>query len=71
MHKMVTRAAKILLIIDWLPSYTTTNAVNDLVAAASVTIMLVPQSLTYAMLAGLPPHIGLYASTLPSDSYLN
>lgn len=58
MQKMVTRAAKILLIIDWLPSYTTTNAVNDLVAAASVTIML----------AGLPPHIGLYASILPSDS---
>jgi len=39
------------------------------VAAAIVTIMLIPQSLAYAMLAGLPPHIGLYASILPLVAY--
>ncbi|MEY3635126.1 MAG: sulfate permease family protein, partial [Pseudomonadota bacterium] len=42
---------------------------NDLVAAAIVTIMLIPQSLAYAMLAGLPPEIGLYASILPIIAY--
>ncbi|MBI2803317.1 MAG: sulfate permease [Gammaproteobacteria bacterium] len=63
------KAERILPIIEWLPSYTKTNALNDLVAAAIVTIMLVPQSLAYAMLAGLPPHIGLYASILPLVAY--
>jgi SulP family sulfate permease len=37
----------------------------DLIAAVFVTIMLIPQSLAYAMLAGLPPEVGLYASILP------
>jgi SulP family sulfate permease len=45
------------------------DAVNDLVAAVIVTIMLIPQSLAYAMLAGLPPHVGLYASILPLIAY--
>jgi hypothetical protein len=35
---------------------------NDLIAAVIVTIMLIPQSLAYALLAGLPPEAGLYAS---------
>ncbi|MCY7354082.1 MAG: hypothetical protein LH470_03210, partial [Lysobacter sp.] len=42
---------------------------NDLVAALIVTIMLIPQSLAYAMLAGLPPYVGLYASILPLCVY--
>ena len=52
-------------ILGWAPGYTRTDAQSDLVAAAIVTIMLVPQSLAYAMLAGLPPQVGLYASILP------
>lgn len=60
---------KYLPIIEWLPSYGKPDAVKDLVAAAIVTMMLVPQSLAYAMLAGLPPHIGLYASILPLVAY--
>jgi SulP family sulfate permease len=43
--------------------------VSDLVAAAIVTIMLVPQSLAYALLAGLPAQVGLYASILPLVAY--
>jgi SulP family sulfate permease len=39
--------------------------VSDLVAAIIVTMMLIPQSLAYALLAGLPPEIGLYASVAP------
>jgi SulP family sulfate permease len=42
---------------------------NDLIAAVIVTIMLIPQSLAYALLAGLPPEAGLYASILPIILY--
>jgi len=63
------RLASLLPILDWAPRYTRTDAVNDLFAAIIVTIMLVPQSLAYAMLAGLPPVVGLYASILPLIAY--
>lgn len=52
-------------VLDWGCSYTGTAALNDLTAALIVTIMLIPQSLAYAMLAGLPPEAGLYASIVP------
>lgn len=41
----------------------------DLVAGAIVAVLLIPQSLAYAMLAGLPPQAGLYASLLPLLAY--
>lgn len=53
----------------WLPHYNRTDAAADGMAALIVTIMLIPQSLAYAMLAGLPPQIGLYASILPLIIY--
>ncbi|WP_435104234.1 SulP family inorganic anion transporter [Arhodomonas sp. AD133] len=53
----------------WLPGYRRDQAAADLVAAVIVTIMLIPQSLAYAMLAGLPPEVGLYASILPLVAY--
>nr|WP_246831411.1 sulfate permease [Pseudotabrizicola formosa] len=56
-------------ILGWAPAYTTSDAQSDLIAAVIVTIMLVPQSLAYAMLAGLPPQVGLYASILPLIAY--
>ena len=42
---------------------------RDLLAAVIVTIMLIPQSLAYALLAGLPPEMGLYASIVPLVAY--
>lgn len=60
---------RLLPILDWGRTYTRASATNDLVAAMIVTIMLVPQSLAYAMLAGLPPQAGLYASILPLIAY--
>lgn len=63
------RLASFLPILDWAPRYTRGEAVSDLFAAVIVTIMLVPQSLAYAMLAGLPPQVGLYASILPLCAY--
>ncbi len=46
-------------ILQWGRSYNRETLSNDLVAALIVTIMLIPQSLAYALLAGLPPEVGL------------
>jgi SulP family sulfate permease len=56
-------------ILDWGRRYSHEAATGDLVAAVIVTIMLIPQSLAYALLAGLPPQMGLYASILPLIAY--
>ncbi|MGO1618360.1 MAG: SulP family inorganic anion transporter [Oceanisphaera sp.] len=55
--------------INWLSAYNKHALASDMVAAIIVTIMLIPQSLAYAMLAGLPPEVGLYASILPLLAY--
>ena len=52
-------------ILEWGRQYNHETLTNDLVAALIVTIMLIPQSLAYALLAGLPPEVGLYASVAP------
>ena len=54
---------------NWLRLYNRQTLGSDLVAAIIVTIMLIPQSLAYALLAGLPPEMGLYASILPLIAY--
>ena len=56
---------KLLPSLDWLGSYTHTQFKNDLSAGLTVGIMLIPQGMAYAMIAGLPPIYGLYASTIP------
>jgi sulfate permease, SulP family len=61
--------ARYLPILDWGRSYERSMFSSDLIAAVIVTIMLIPQSLAYAMLAGLPPEVGLYASVLPLVAY--
>ncbi|MCV2446424.1 SulP family inorganic anion transporter [Paracoccus sp. DMF] len=55
--------------LDWARGYDGATLSSDLLAAAIVTIMLIPQSLAYAMLANLPPEVGLYASILPLVAY--
>ena len=54
---------------DWLATYNRELAAGDVLAAIIVTILLVPQGLAYAMLAGMPPETGLYASILPLILY--
>jgi len=61
--------SRYLPILDWGRTYGRETLTNDLVAAVIVTIMLIPQSLAYALLAGLPPEAGLYASILPIMLY--
>ncbi|WP_193368447.1 SulP family inorganic anion transporter [Pelagibius marinus] len=55
--------------IAWVRNYDRTALQGDALAALIVTIMLIPQSLAYALLAGLPPEVGLYASMLPLVGY--
>ena len=56
-------------ILEWGSSYNRDVFSSDVMAAVIVTIMLIPQSLAYALLAGLPPVVGLYASILPLVLY--
>ncbi|MBL8655787.1 MAG: sulfate permease [Altererythrobacter sp.] len=65
----MSKLARYLPILAWGRSYNRQTLVSDGVAAGIVTIMLIPQSLAYAMLAGLPPEVGLYASILPILAY--
>ena len=55
--------------LQWGRTYNRASASQDGLAAVIVTLMLIPQSLAYAMLAGLPPVTGLYASVLPLLAY--
>ena len=54
---------------DWLRRYQSAWLAGDMTAGLIVTVMLIPQSLAYALLAGLPPEVGLYASILPMLAY--
>lgn len=56
-------------ILDWLPGYSRKSLTGDSLAGLIVAIMLVPQGMAYALLAGLPPEVGLYASILPLIIY--
>ncbi|RBP28619.1 SulP family sulfate permease [Marinobacter pelagius] len=66
---MSDRLARFLPILNWLKDYRGDTFVSDALAAVIVTLMLVPQALAYALLAGLPPEVGLYASMIPLVAY--
>ncbi|MEQ8308923.1 MAG: sulfate permease [Hoeflea sp.] len=63
------RIRRFLPVLDWGRSYNRDAFGNDMVAAVIVTIMLIPQSLAYALLAGLPAETGIYASIAPIVLY--
>jgi len=56
-------------LIQDIKTYTTEKAKADLIAGLTVGIMLIPQGMAYAMIAGLPPIYGLYASVIPLMLY--
>ena len=66
---MKTTLTRYLPILTWGRDYNRSALSGDLVAALIVTIMLIPQSLAYALLAGLPAEAGLYASIAPIILY--
>ncbi len=65
----MSRLVRALPGLEWLAGYDRQALAADVLAAVIVTIMLIPQSLAYAMLAGLPAQVGLYASMLPLLGY--
>ena len=56
---------RVLPISTWAPRYQRRDLRSDLAAGLTVGAMLVPQAMAYALLAGLPPEVGLYAATIP------
>ncbi|WP_227519988.1 SulP family inorganic anion transporter [Mangrovitalea sediminis] len=68
-EKAIKRYLRWLPATEWLATYQRRDALSDGVAAVIVAIMLIPQGLAYALLAGLPPQTGLYASILPLVVY--
>ena len=66
---MSLRLGRYIPVLDWGRRYNRDALSNDLIAAVIVTIMLIPQSLAYALLAGLPPEAGIYASIAPIILY--
>ncbi len=61
--------AKFLPILSWLPTYKQAYLKGDISAGLTVGIMLIPQGMAYAIIAGLPPVYGLYASMVPQIIY--
>ena len=60
---------KIFPILDWILKYKPEYFKNDLVAGITVAILLIPQGMAYALIAGLPPVYGLYAALTPQIVY--
>ncbi|NIJ44624.1 SulP family sulfate permease [Wenyingzhuangia heitensis] len=56
-------------ILNWLPNYKRAFIYGDVVAGITVGILLIPQGMAYAMIAGLPPVFGLYAALMPQVIY--
>ena len=63
------RWSRYLPFLDWLLHYHSQDLVGDLMAGVIVAIMLAPQGMAYALLAGLPAQVGLYASIFPLVLY--
>ncbi len=60
---------KILPILEWLPNYKPSLFKGDLIAGITVGIVLIPQGIAYALIAGLPPIYGLYCALVPQILY--
>jgi MFS superfamily sulfate permease-like transporter len=61
----MSRIARLLPFLQWFTGYSWSALRADFVSGLTVALVLIPQSMAYAQLAGLPPHFGLYASFLP------
>ncbi len=73
MPDLITRASRpdraglsrYLPVLAWLPHYNRSKLTGDVLAGLVVAVMLIPQGMAYALLAGMPPETGLYASIVP------
>lgn len=65
MSRVTEWGRRVLPILEWLPDYRADHARWDVRAGLTVGVMLIPQGMAYAVLAGVPPIYGLYASVVP------
>lgn len=65
----MSKLTRFLPILSWGPAYHRDDLRSDLGAGLTIAAMLVPQAMAYALLAGLPPEVGLYAATVPVIVY--
>lgn len=63
------KISQFLPIVEWLPKYSKRDFKGDLAGGLTVAIMLIPQGMAYALLAGIPPIYGLYAGIVPLMLY--
>ena len=70
LHMLCTRIPYYVPILSWLPAYRRDWLMQDVIAGLTVGVMLVPQGLTYAGLASLPPIYGLYSAFFPLIVYV-
>jgi len=60
---------RLIPILEWLPNYTRSRSKGDFIAGITVAIILIPQGIAYALIAGLPPIYGLYCALVPQLVY--
>ena len=60
---------KLIPILEWLPNYKISSLRGDCIAGITVAIILIPQGIAYALIAGLPPIYGLYCALVPQLVY--
>jgi SulP family sulfate permease len=56
-------------ILEWLPNYNSSRFKGDFIAGITVSIILIPQGIAYALIAGIPPIYGLYCALVPQLVY--
>ncbi len=69
MSEVAERVRSLLPVTEWLPEYGAPDLRGDVRAGLTVGVMLIPQGMAYAVLAGVPPIYGLYASLAPLAAY--
>ncbi len=60
---------RLIPILEWLPNYNKSRFRGDFIAGITVAIILIPQGIAYALIAGLPPIYGLYCALIPQIVY--
>ncbi|MEQ6123703.1 solute carrier family 26 protein [Pseudotenacibaculum sp. MALMAid0570] len=60
---------RLIPILEWLPNYNVSRFRGDFIAGITVAIILIPQGIAYALIAGLPPIYGLYCALVPQVIY--
>ena len=66
---MMNQIKQFFPVFEWLKEYSSSTLKSDAFAGLTVGVMIIPQGMAYAMIAGLPPVYGLYAALVPQIIY--